>query len=171
MEMNFCRRCSAKLTQTQEYAFQCASGHLIFANSPAATGMMFINDKKQVLVIRRAIDPGKGKIDMGGGFCDGGETAEACLLREVQEELGLSPADYDPPKFLLSCIDSYEFKGEVVPVLSLIFWTHIKPNAHITVADDVAAAEFASFEAIDSRDIQFESFAKSLEVLRDRGVI
>lgn len=171
MEMNFCRRCGAKLTQTQEYAFQCANGHLIFANSPAATGMMLINDKEQVLVIRRAIDPGKGKIDMGGGFCDGGETAEACIAREVQEELGLSPADYDPPKFLLSCIDRYDFKGEAIPVLSLIFWAYIKPNVPINVSDDAASAEFVDFEAIDSSDIQFESFAESLKVLHSRGII
>ena len=52
----------------------------------------------QLLVIRRDDRPDilwPGHLDFPGGGREGAETAEACVLRETEEELGLrlSPAD------------------------------------------------------------------------------
>ena len=46
----------------------------------------------EVLVAVRARNPGKGLLDLPGGFVDPGESLEVALYRELQEELGFDMA-------------------------------------------------------------------------------
>src|SRR5687768_1097546 len=87
VEMNFCRRCGARLTRKGP-AYNCEQGHLIFCNAAPAVGVVLTNDKNEVLILERAIDPGKGMLDIPGGFCDGSESLEDATVRELQEEVG-----------------------------------------------------------------------------------
>src|SRR5438477_12044149 len=100
MDMNYCRRCGRSLQQQQANVFACEDGHTLYRNSSPAVGIILVNDKKETLVAVRGIEPGKGKLDMPGGFCDDAETAEAALERELREELHLEPSRYSPPQYL-----------------------------------------------------------------------
>lgn len=73
MEMNYCRRCGHTLTNVERHVYQCDNGHTLFANASPAVGVLFMNNEKEVLIATRSIDPGKGNLDMPGGFCDGAE--------------------------------------------------------------------------------------------------
>ncbi|MDP7115757.1 MAG: NUDIX domain-containing protein [Candidatus Woesearchaeota archaeon] len=44
----------------------------------------------KVLMLIRKFDPGKGKLDLLGGFVDKGETIEEAAIREAKEESGLN---------------------------------------------------------------------------------
>ena len=44
-----------------------------------AVGGLVINDKGQLLMVRRAKDPGKGKLGLPGGFIDAGEAVEISI--------------------------------------------------------------------------------------------
>jgi ADP-ribose pyrophosphatase YjhB (NUDIX family) len=171
MEMNFCRRCGHPLTNIENHVYKCDSGHLLFANASPAVGVLFVNDAQQVLIAVRAIDPGKGRLDMPGGFCDGAETYEHALEREMKEELGITPHDYTDLEFLLSHNDQYDYKGERLPVLCGVFTANLKPGVTPHPADDVAEVTFMSYGDIDQSRIQFPSQIAGLELLHQRGVI
>ncbi len=55
--------------------------------------VVFIIDGDRVLLIRNKRGLGQGKINGPGGRLDPGETALACAIREVEEEVGSSPID------------------------------------------------------------------------------
>ena len=137
MEMNFCRRCGASLTRTDKHMYKCEQGHIIFANSAPTTGIFFVTDDNQVLLSVRGIEPHKGMLDAFGGFVDGAETLEHTIERELEEELGLKPENYTPPKYLISGVGNYPFKGEVLPVLSSFYWSKLLIDTP-TPRDDVA---------------------------------
>lgn len=57
--------------------------------------LCFVVRDGQVLLIRKKRGLGAGKINGPGGKLDPGETPEACAIREVEEELGVTPTGLD----------------------------------------------------------------------------
>jgi ADP-ribose pyrophosphatase YjhB (NUDIX family) len=168
-EMRFCRRCGSELkVQNDKHVFVCQQGHLIFLNASPAVGVVLFNDKDEVIILERAIDPGKGLLDIPGGFCDGSENLEEALAREIKEEIGLAPDQYDPPQYVSSGIDPYDFKGEVLPVLGVIFEARLRPGAQPVAADDAASAEFITLHDIDMSRVYFPAVRKALGKLLDK---
>lgn len=138
MDINFCHRCAAPVTKLSGHAFRCENGHNLFYDAAPAAGLLLFNDKNEVVLNVRAIDPGKGKLTMPGGFCEYGESIETTLERELQEELGLSVADYSKPQYLASIEDQYPWQGDITRLLSIAFTARIRPGAIITPGDDAA---------------------------------
>ena len=58
--------------------------------------LLFIVQGEDVLLIRKKRGLGAGKINGPGGKIDPGETAEQCVVREVQEELKITALDPRP---------------------------------------------------------------------------
>lgn len=56
-----------------------------------AAGGLVLNEQKEILMIFR-----RGKWDLPKGKLDEGETIEACAVREVMEETGLTKIDLGP---------------------------------------------------------------------------
>ncbi|MGB1271505.1 MAG: 8-oxo-dGTP diphosphatase [Endozoicomonas sp.] len=61
------------------------------AKDPAT--LTFIIKDRQVLLIRKKRGLGAGKINAPGGRLEAGETLLECAIREVQEELCITPVD------------------------------------------------------------------------------
>jgi len=55
---------------------------------PAVSGIIF-DDRRRILLIKRASPPSKGRWSFPGGVIDIGETMEEAVVREVREEVGL----------------------------------------------------------------------------------
>ena len=55
--------------------------------------LLFVIRGERVLCIRKKRGLGAGKINGPGGKIDAGETAEQAVVREAQEELGITPID------------------------------------------------------------------------------
>jgi len=138
MDIHFCRRCGATVSKLTPNAFRCKNGHNLFYDAAPAAGAWIFNHKGEVLLNVRAVEPGKGKLCMPGGYCDYGESLEAAMARELQEEVGLTPADYSKPEYLGSIEDAYPWQGDVTRLLSVAFRVRLKPGAVVTPGDDAA---------------------------------
>ena len=62
----------------------------------ARTCLCFIRRGEEVLLIRKKRGIGAGKINGPGGHLEPGESALEAAVREVQEELGVTPFDLKP---------------------------------------------------------------------------
>lgn len=149
MEMNFCRRCGTSLAQFNGHTYKCTNGHTIFANCSPAVGIFFVTSDNQVIFSVRGIEPHKGMLDAFGGFLDGEETFEAAAIRELKEEVNLEPGDYGDLNYLTSGIGHYPFKGETLPVVSLMFWARIDSEKVLIPSDDVEAVKKLPLNEID----------------------
>ena len=103
----------------------------------------------------RAVEPGKGKLCMPGGYCDYGESLETALARELQEEIGLSPADYSTLEYLGSIEDQYPWQGDVTRLLSIAFCACLNPKAAIKPGDDAAAVRWFAPAAVPREQLAF----------------
>ncbi len=167
MEMNFCRRCSSELSQINGHVYKCANGHTLFANPSPAVAIWLVNDKDEVLVAERGINPGIGMLDAPGGFIDGdAETFEQAVAREVEEEVGIAPNQYEQPIFLVSSIDHYEYGNELIPVLSGVYWARLKDTVNVKPQDDVSAARFTPINEINLKEVFFQSARDGLMKLK-----
>ena len=79
----------------------------------------------KIILIKRGREPGKGKLDLPGGFAEPQENAEEAIKREVTEELNL---DLKTIKYLGSWPNVYEYEGVVYQTCDLFFYSKIDEN-------------------------------------------
>lgn len=81
---------SSRFDIHNEKSKQCADcGFTYYANPSSATVALIVNEKNELLTVRRGKEPAKGTRDLPGGFVDMDETGEQGVAREVLEETGL----------------------------------------------------------------------------------
>lgn len=56
---------------------------------------MVVNDRKEILLVRRGNDPFKDCWALPGGFMEMDETIEHCAVRELEEETGIVVSEQD----------------------------------------------------------------------------
>ncbi len=136
----FCPQCGARSDLSGQVPFRCA--HCDYANffgPVAAVGALITNDSGELLFVRRARDPGRGKWGLPGGFVDPGESGETAVAREVAEETGLQITN---TKYLLSLPNEYVYQGLTSSIVDLFFEVTVHSLEHI----ELAPAELDHFE-------------------------
>jgi ADP-ribose pyrophosphatase YjhB (NUDIX family) len=153
-----CPRCGARRSgPSPETVFVCAACGftLHFSAANSATAFILDNDDR-VLLIRRAVEPAKGRLAPPGGFIDIGERAEDAARREVREEVGLELTGLT---FLCSQTNNYLFKEVIYPVLDCFFVARAVDAAQARALDDVASLCWLRREDVDPDELAFPSMA------------
>jgi ADP-ribose pyrophosphatase YjhB (NUDIX family) len=91
--MNFCPRCGHPLSDGIRFGKPhrvCEQCGFIHFNDPKVAAVVFVTQEGKVLLIRRSVDPQKGKWALPAGYIDYGEDPREAALREVMEETGLT---------------------------------------------------------------------------------
>lgn len=93
-EIKYCQYCGAQLIRkwceglTRLYCEDCRQP--IYENPTPATCLVVGNNKQQILLVKRSVDPKIGFWCLPGGYIELGETPEQAALRELKEETGLN---------------------------------------------------------------------------------
>ena len=91
-KLKFCQRCGsrmeAKLVEGHQRFICPICGQILYPR-PRLVAAALIEQKNQILLIRRNLDPGRGLWALPGGYVEQGEAVEVAMQREVLEETGL----------------------------------------------------------------------------------
>ncbi|MBU4319173.1 MAG: NUDIX domain-containing protein [Proteobacteria bacterium] len=91
--ITFCHFCSNRLTtkilEGTQRLFCPSCGTPIYRNPVPANCIVVIDEKEQLLLVKRNVEPKIGHWCLPGGFMELNEAPEASALRELKEETGL----------------------------------------------------------------------------------
>ena len=91
--LEFCSNCGnynkfGKIDGNQR--FFCSECDTIHYENPKPTATLICPRNNEILLVKRAVDPGKGFLGLPGGFIEKGESPEIAAERELKEETGLA---------------------------------------------------------------------------------
>jgi ADP-ribose pyrophosphatase YjhB (NUDIX family) len=148
--------------------FRCPDcGFTYYHNTAAAVGCV-ISVGKAVMLLVRANDPARGKLDLPGGFVDPGEGACQALRRECREEIGWDPGE----GFTLfaSFPNIYPYKNIAYHTCDLFFTLRapaLRPEDLRPDPGEIGGIRFMEPETIDLKDMAFESTRRAIRAFMD----
>lgn len=159
----YCPHCSTRLINKfideKNRLFCTKCNKPIYENPVPSTACVVINEKEEILLVKRSAEPRKGEWCLPGGFIELYERPEAGCLRELKEETNL---EGEIEKLVGVCLsESPIYKSVLVIGYSIKnFRGKIKPG------DDSEEARFFNFKEMPK--IAFDShrsiFEKALEL-------
>jgi ADP-ribose pyrophosphatase YjhB (NUDIX family) len=141
----------------------CATcGYLIYDYPRSAAGMLVVR-RDAILLLRRAHPPGRGMLDIPGGFMEAGESFEDAARRELREETGLVVGRV---RALGTYWDRYYLRGfGWFPTMNVYFVSAWRSGVPVA-ADDAASAEWVPLGSLGRRGARY-AWAHMGTVFRD----
>ena len=160
-KFGYCPICGSKHFETNnEKSKRCENcGFVYYANPSSATAAFIVNEKNELLVVRRGKEPAKGTLDLPGGFVDMDETAEEGMRREVREETGL---DVREMKYLFSVPNIYRYSGIDIHTLDMFYLCRLKGEIEVKAADDASECFWLPISDIHSEQFGLRSIRQAL---------
>ncbi|MDR2629636.1 MAG: NUDIX domain-containing protein [Spirochaetaceae bacterium] len=165
----YCPSCaSGNIRFERNRVFRCPDcGFTYYHNTAAATGCIISVDKTIMLLVR-AKEPGRGKLDLPGGFVDPGEGALEGLRRECREEIGWEPSG----DFVLfaSFPNTYPYKNIIYNTCDLFFTIRapgLKREDLRPEPREIADIRFIEPGLVDPEEMAFESTRRALRAFLD----
>jgi 8-oxo-dGTP diphosphatase len=156
---SFCPRCGSAL---ESRVIKAGEPARLVCSSPTCGFVFYLNPKTAactictvdggIVLLRRTIDPQKGKWVFPGGFVDRGETVPAAAVRETLEEVGLRVA-------LTGILDVYSFAGNEVVV---IVYAAETIGGELKPCDECDEVKAYAPESIPWEELAFESTRAAL---------
>jgi ADP-ribose pyrophosphatase YjhB (NUDIX family) len=165
----YCPSCgSENIRFENNKAFRCPDcGFLYYHNTAAATGCV-ISAGEEILLLVRNKEPGKGKLDLPGGFVDPGEGAFEGLRRECREELGWDPG---PDLTLFASFPNvYPYKGIVYNTCDFFFAVAVPGLRLEDLAlepGEIAGALLVKPSELNLEDLAFDSARRAMRAYLD----
>ncbi len=168
-QFHYCPRCgSSEVEFSLARRMDCSScGLQFYLNVAAAVGVILYR-KDQVLLTVRQKDPGKGMLDLPGGFVDVGERAEDAAIREIREELAI---ELSSVHFAGSSANVYVFGGVTYHTCDLFFLAELPPSPIYLQESEIESIEMHSIHALPLERLAFESNRSIFARVKDEKLI
>jgi len=127
-------------------------GFVFYLDPKVAVGTIIRNEDEQIVLVRRAIEPGYGKWVFPGGYVDRGEAVQVAAHREAREETGLIIR-------IDHLINVYSYAGRA-PVI--IVYAATMTGGCLGCDDESLEARFFAPEAIPWDEVAFRSTDEAL---------
>lgn len=143
----------------------CGFRHFI-TPIPAACALI-LDAQDRILVIRRAHEPGLGKLGLPGGVIEPGETGEAGAARETCEEVGIDlPAS--AYTYFISLKNYYPFQGFTWPTLDLFYVARVPDFSSVVMqASEVSECLICPLDEVPLEEFAFPSNAEAVRRWRE----
>jgi len=166
----FCYHCGSSALRIKSWRHVVCSecGFQQFVTpTPAAVGIV-LDQHGLVLLMRRAHEPGFGKLCIPGGIIEPWQSAEEACSRELAEETGVEvPAS--AWSYLGTWNNHYPFQDYVWPTLDIFFVARVEDFTSARVVDGEASEIMAvPLCEVNLEELAFQSNAAALDTLRAR---
>ena len=161
-KFTFCPVCGSRHFAVNNFkSKRCQDcGFTYYANPSSATAAFIVNDRQEMLVVRRAKEPAKGTLDLPGGFVDMYETVEDGMRREIKEETGLDVTDV---QYLFSMPNVYEYSGMGIHTLDMDFLVRVHGDSvAVKAADDAVEAFWIPIGQVNPADFGLTSIRNAV---------
>ncbi len=154
----FCPACGARLEPRvlkagEPVRLVCTSCEFVFYLDPkVAVGTIIRVDESNLVLVRRAIEPGYGLWVFPGGYVDRGEELTTAAIREAREESGLDVR-------LDGLVNIYSYPGRP---LIIIVYAATAIGGDLCADDECLEAKLFPSAAIPWDELAFRSTAEAL---------
>jgi ADP-ribose pyrophosphatase YjhB (NUDIX family) len=159
----FCPHCGKKsLEAASDKAIHCTECDFHYYHNAAAAVAAIIEAPRGIVFLRRARDPGKGLLDLPGGFVDYHESAEVALRRELREELGV---ELGALAHVASFPNIYTYRSVTYHTTDLFYRCRYETPEQFVLSDESTELVFVKAGRIDLDTIAFESSRNVLNLI------
>lgn len=158
-DFQFCPVCGGKLNslklKTEEpERLVCSDCAFVFYLDPKVVACSVVEMDGKILLLKRSINPQRGKWVIPGGYVDRGEAVEDAALRETEEECGLKVRIQD-------LLGVYSYPGRLVVVIVYLV-EHL--SGDLIVGDETQEVRLFPPEEIPWNELAFLS---TIDALKD----
>ena len=161
-DVYFCLRCGNKIElqadKEGKIRPQCVKCDWTFYKNPIpASACVILNDKNEVVIIKRKFEPNAGGWALPSGYVEINQTPAECAIDEMKEETGLDG------EVIVQLGYDTEFSPIYEKVISFGFLMKIT-GGELLAGDDAAEACYVSFDELPH--IVFPSHVKFIEIVK-----
>ena len=161
--LEYCSNCGEKNIfgpMEGQSRFYCKFCKKIHYENPKPTATLICMNEDKLLLVKRAVEPAKGKWGLPGGFIELGETPNEGAIRELKEETNLNG---NPIRLLGHCSHHNTIFGDVLLLgieMKVVNWGEMEAG------DDAAAAKL--FILNELPPLAFSCHEKIVKIFQSR---
>jgi 8-oxo-dGTP diphosphatase len=128
----------------------CPDCRRVVWRNPVPGTQLAVCDADEVLLIRRARDPGRGDWALPGGHMEADESPEVAAVRELEEETGVR---IDPDAIQVVGTNNAMLDGERYSVTFGFAAARADAEEEVVAGTDAVEARFVPWDAVDELEV------------------